>query len=215
MSIFDKFSFSYLEHKINISYTKRYLQYGNIPQGLFWKNSITQNHRFEIILNEICRYKNFQKYLICDIGCGYGKFIDFLEKKIDKVSLKYQGCDLNPILIKYCNKNYIKKNYKFYQKSLPTGFVDFSVMSGTFNLCVTKDISIWERYLISNLSNIWKQTKIMMVFNLLESDKRKIYKGLYYTNRNWIKEICSNKYGETKIISSPNLPNDITIVIKR
>ena len=73
MNFFDEWSFSYLEYKINNSYNNRLMKYGNSPQGLFWKNSFTQIHRFELILSALSKYYNLKKFTICDIGCGYGK----------------------------------------------------------------------------------------------------------------------------------------------
>ncbi len=214
MSLFDELSFSYLEYKINNSYTNRLMKYGNSPQGLFWKNSFTQIYRFELIINALNKYSNLTKFTICDIGCGYGKFFEFLKDKLKKSSFQYQGCDLNNQLIDYCTKNYFDKNCKFYKKSLPKGIVDFSVMSGTFNLSVTDNIMIWEKYILKNLTSIWKQTNKIMAFNLLNQSERKIKQGLYYTNKIWIKNICEKNFGKTEIIFSSILPDDILIIVK-
>jgi len=214
MNFFDELSFSYLEYKINNSYTNRLIKYGNSPQGLFWKNSFTQIHRFELIITALNKYSNLKKFTICDIGCGYGKFFEFLRNKLKKSTFQYQGCDLNNKLIDYCTKNYSDKNCKFYKKSSPKGIVDFSVMSGTFNLSVTNDIKIWEKYILKNLTSIWKQTNKIMAFNLLNQNERKIEQGLYYTNKNWIKDICEQNFGKTEIIFSSILPDDILIIVK-
>lgn len=214
MNFFDELSFSYLEYKINNSYTNRLMKYGNSPQGLFWKNSFTQMHRFEMIITTLNKYYNLKNFTICDIGCGYGKFLEFLKNKLNKSVFQYQGCDLNSKLIDYCTKNYSNKNYKFYKKSAPSGIVDFSIMSGTFNLSVTDDIKIWEKYILKNLTNIWKRTNKIMAFNLLHQSEKKIKQGLYYTDKNWIKDICEQKFGETEIIFSSILPCDILIIVK-
>ena len=182
---------------------------GNSPQGLFWKNSFTQIHRFELILSALSKYYNLKKFTICDIGCGYGKFLEFLKNKLNKSTFQYQGCDLNNTLIDYCTENYLSKNFKFYKRSSPKGDVDFSVMSGTYNLSVTKDIKIWEKYILKNLNNIWKQTNKIMAFNLLHHKEKKIRQGLYYTDKSWIKNICEQNFGKTEIVFSPILPDDI------
>jgi len=214
MNFFDELSFSYLEYKINNSYTNRLMKYGNSPQGLFWKNSFTQIHRFELIITALNKYSDLKKFTICDIGCGYGKFLEFLRNKLKKSTFQYQGCDLNNKLIDYCTKNYSNKNYQFYKTSSPKGIVDFSVMSGTFNLSVTDDIKIWEKYILKNLTSIWKKTNKIMAFNLLNQNERKIKQGLYYTNKNWIKDICEQNFGKTEIIFSSILPDDILIIVK-
>ena len=214
MIFFDELSFSYLEYKINNSYTNRLIKYGNSPQGLFWKNSFTQIHRFELIITALNKYSDLTKFTICDVGCGYGKFFEFLKNKLNESTFQYQGCDLNNRLIDYCTKNYSDKNCKSYKKSLPRGIVDFSVMSGTFNLSVTDDIKIWEKYILKNLVSTWKQTNKIMAFNLLNQNERKIKQGLYYTNKNWIKDICEQNFGKTEIIFSSILPDDILIIVK-
>ncbi len=214
MNFFDELSFSYLEYKINNSYTNRLMKYGNSPQGLFWKNSFTQIHRFELIITALNKYSNLTKFTICDIGCGYGKFFEFLKNKLKNSTFRYQGCDLNNKLIDYCTKIYSDKNCEFYKNSSPKGIVDFSVMSGTFNLSVTDDIKIWEKYILKNLTSIWKQTNKIMAFNLLNQNERKIRQGLYYTNKNWIKDICEKNFGETVIIFSSILPDDVLIIVK-
>ena len=214
MNFFDELSFSYLEYKINNSYTNRLMKYGNSPQGLFWKNSFTQIYRFELIITALSKYSNLKRFTICDIGCGYGKFFEFLRNKLNESTFQYQGCDLNNRLIDYCTKNYSDKNCKFYKKSLPKGIVDFSVMSGTFNLSGTNDIKIWEKYILKNLTKIWKQTNKIMAFNLLNQNERKIKQGLYYTNKNWIKDICEQNFGKTEIIISSILQEDILIIVK-
>ncbi len=213
MNFFDKLSFSYLEYKINNSYSKRLLKFGNRAQGLFWKNSFTQIHRFELILTALNRYNDLKKFKICDIGCGYGKFLEFLNNRLDNSTFQYQGCDLNSKLIEFCKNNYSNENFEFYKNSCPKGIVDFSVMSGTFNLCVTNDINVWEKYLLKNLTYIWRRTNKIMAFNLLHQNEKKIEKGLYYTNKNWIKNICEKRFGKTEIIFSSILPDDILVIV--
>ena len=74
--------------------------------------------------------------------------------------------------------------------------------------------SVWEKYILKNLTSIWKQTNKIMAFNLLNQNERKIKQGLYYTNKNWIKDICEQNCGKTEIIFSSILPDDILIIVK-
>ena len=50
--------------------------------------------------------------------------------------------------------------------------------------------------------------------NLLHQNEKKINQGLYYTNKNWIKDICEKKFGQTEIIFSSILPDDILVIVK-
>ena len=89
-------------------------------------------------------------------------------------------------------------------------------MSKVFQLPTSPpvNIKIWEKYILKNLTRIWKQTNMIMAFNLLNQNERKIKQGLYYTNKIWIKDICEQNFGKTEIIFSSILPDDILIIVK-
>ena len=213
MSFFDKINDTLIEYKINKIYSKRFSQYKNSPSGVFWKNKFTQNYRFELILKEILKSNSLNNCIIADIGCGYGEFFEFLKKKIDFQKIYYHGYDINTDFIKFCNEKYMTKNLKFFKSSSPFHFVDYSVMSGTFNLCVIENLIFWEKYIIDNLKRIWKKTKKIMIFYLLIKNKRMISNKLYYSEKNWIKNVCEQKFNKTKIIEDTLLPEDLLIVI--
>ena len=139
----------------------------------------------------------------------------FLKKNIDSRKIDYQGYDINPNLIKFCKKKYITNNSRFFNLSCPIHFVDYSIMSGTFNLCVIDDLIFWEKYIIDNLTKIWKKTKQAMLFNLLINHNRIISNHLYYSEKNWIKKICEQKFNKVITIQDICLPEDLLVVIYR
>ena len=53
-----------------------------------------------------------------------------------------------------------------------------------------------------------------MAFNLLHQNEKKINQGLYYTDKNWIKGICEQRFGQTDVIFSSILPDDILVIVK-
>ena len=215
MNFLNKINNTLIEYKINKIYSKRFSKYRDSPSGVFWKNKFTQNYRFELIFKEILNHNNSDDFSIADIGCGYGEFFHFLKKKIDSRKIDYQGYDINPNLIKFCKKKYITNNSRFFKLSCPIHFVDYSIMSGTYNLCVIDDLIFWEKYIIDNLTKIWKKTKKAMLFNLLINDKRIISNHLYYSEKNWIKIICEQKFNKVITIQDIFLPEDLLVVIYR
>ena len=73
------------------------------------------------------------------------------------------------------------------------------------------------------------KSSFFLVFNLVLNTKcsiqktlnllnflgfKKIKQGLYYTNKNWIKEMCEQKFGKTEIILSSILPDDVLIIVQ-
>ncbi len=215
MYIFQKIKIAVIEYRINELYTKRFLKYGKKPAGVFWKNSFTQNYRFELIYKEILKEHNLEMSIIADIGCGYGKLYEFLKSQKSELNFEYIGYDINSVLIEHCEKMYPFKNVNFFKLSCPREFVDFTIMSGTFNLCVLENLHSWEKYIIESLEEIWKKTKKIMLFNLLISNKRMILNKLYFSEKDWIRQICEKKFGKTRIIQDTLLPKDILVVISR
>ena len=107
------------------------------------------------------------------------------------------------------------KNVFFHIASSPRESVDFTVMSGTYNLCTLNNVNTWEDYLTNCLSKNWLKTKRAMIFNLLVRKQKGVYGGLYYSNEQWIKKYCEISFGKTKISKSNLLPDDILIVVQR
>jgi hypothetical protein len=88
-------------------------------------------------------------------------------------------------------------------------------MSGTYNLTPTNNISLWEDYIIKNLTNNWKFVGKAMIFNCLLKDKKTINKSLYYTELTWIKKICEKNFCNPEIIKHNLLKDDITVILKK
>ena len=72
--------------KINIKISKYYSdkikKYGAVPLGVDWNSNHSMLIRFEK-LSKILDLK--KKLSLNDIGCGYGKFIEYLGNNINKI----------------------------------------------------------------------------------------------------------------------------------
>ena len=215
MSFIEKLNKSIIEHRIKKAYSNRFKKFGATPKGVFWKNTFTQDLRLEIMINVILSFKNIQNSTIFDIGCGYGRLFQKLQTHVLQKNFYYYGIDINNELINYCRSNFSGKNVFFEKQSLSNKVADFKIMSGTFNLCTMDNISVWEKYLCSNLNSIWVNTKRAMIFNLLHKKSRQILNGLYYTEKKWIKTYCETNFGKTEIIKTNLLPEDILIKVSR
>ena len=130
-------------------------------------------------------------------------------------NFSYYGIDINEDFISYCKSSFSNKNAFFEKNSCLNLIVDFTVMSGTFNLCTFDNLHVWEKYLCSNLKSNWKNTKKGMIFNLLHKKERQILNGLYYSEIQWMKKFCEINFGKTEIIKSNLIPDDILIKVSR
>ena len=206
-----------LEAEINSEYSRRFEKFGPTAKGVFWASSERQEKRFDLILEEI--QKISRKYFvleIADIGCGYGSFFAYLNKRFNKSELNYEGFDINPKFIEHCRSKFMHANHRFLIGSRPSSKKDFITMSGTYNLATTTNISLWEAYVFSCLSECWSYTKIAMIFNLQTSKTSKISsQNIYYANTSRILDFCVSKLGPTRIIRADSLENDVTFSIVR
>ena len=206
-----------LEAQINSEYSRRFEKFGPTAKGVFWASTTRQERRFEIILNEIQKISQNHIVLeIADIGCGYGSFADYLNRNHDKSKFNYEGFDINPKFIKHCHSKFSKENLRFKIDSKPSSKKDFVTMSGTYNLATTTNVSLWEQYLFSCLSECWSYTKTAMIFNLQTSKKSKISsQNIYYANASKVLDFCVSKLGPTRIVRDNSLENDATFTVVR
>ena len=196
-------------------YSNKFKEFGTNPKSVFWKSTFTQDLRLELIINILLKFNKLENNKISDVGCGYGRLIEKLNCHKLLETTQYYGVDINKDFITFCKSRYKNKNIFFHNRSYPSCEVDFTIMSGTYNLCTFDSLKIWENYLTSCLIKNWEKTKRAMIFNLLEKEKRVIIKGLYYCNSNWIKEFCEFNFGTTKITKSNLLPDDMLVIVYR
>mgnify|MGYP003312707508 CR=1 FL=1 len=172
----------------------------NTPKGVFWNSKLSQDLRLNIILDKILQNSKSDKFSIADIGCGYGRLYEIIrERKLDG-KVQYHGFDINQKIISFCKNNIDFENIKFSVSAFPLNETDYVVMSGTYNLTPTNNISLWEDYIIKNLTTNWKLVQKAMIFNFLIKEKRKIEKKLYYTELSWIKKICERNFCDPEVI---------------
>ena len=170
-----------------------------------------------LILKEIQKISRNNFVLeIADIGCGYGSFFNHLNKCFNKSELNYEGFDINPKFIKHCRSKFSEANLRFIIDSKPSSKKDFVTMSGTYNLATTTNVSLWEQYLFSCLSECWSYTKTAMIFNLQTSTKSKISsQNIYYANASEVINFCVSKLGPTRVVRDSSLENDATFTVVR
>ena len=197
-------------------YTKRFVKYGRQPTGIFWSNEQRQVSRFKIILDQILFVRPKGSVSIADVGCGYGAMLRFIRENKAYSRLIYSGYDINPTLIKACKSDARLTSRHFHIGHRPVNSVDFSVMSGTYNMAVTSNVDDWEDYFLGCLESCWKYSRRGMVFNLLSSEKSHISDGsLYYANVKRIRGYCKTNFGVTRVIREPHLPSDATFMVTR
>jgi len=85
---------------INHYYTDKIKIYGATPKGVDWNGEESQFVRFE----QLSKIINKDIFSINDIGCGYGKCIEYLAQNYNNYI--YNGYDLSSEMIENAKKCY-------------------------------------------------------------------------------------------------------------
>jgi hypothetical protein len=153
---------------------------------------------------------------ICDIGCGYGGFLKFLQNKHNNIDFEYNGYDLADNLIEFCDSKMSSKNACFMQGSRPVELMDFSIMSGTYNYAPQTTVTDWRSYFRGELKHIFDKTKKCLILNLMISDLPRISKsGIFYEELNDFKVFCEERLGTVSTYDHVLLKNEKTFCITR
>jgi hypothetical protein len=153
---------------------------------------------------------------ICDIGCGYGGFLKFLQNKHNNIDFEYNGYDLADNLIEFCDSKMSSKNACFMQGSRPVELMDFSIMSGTYNYAPQTTVTDWRSYFRGELKHIFDKTKKCLILNLMIADVPRISKsGIFYEELNDFKAFCEERLGAVSTYDHVLLKNEKTFCITR
>ena len=209
-------NYQVLEREIAATFSRRFTKFGPQPEASLWFSEVRQRARFSVIADIICERIQNRKVSICDIGCGYGGFLKFLQNEHNNIDFEYTGYDLADNLIEFCDRKLSSKNARFMQGSRPVELMDFSIMSGTYNYAPQTTVSDWRSYFRGELEHIFDKTKKCLILNLMISDLPRISKsGIFYEELNDFKVFCEERLGAVTTYDHVLLKNEKTFCITR
>lgn len=186
-------------------YNESFRKYGPTEKGVRWGNKKNAVLRYKN-LSKIFDYLNLKrkKYDILDVGCGYGRMLDFIDKRKIK---KYTGIDLSQSMVDYCNKKKNKKNYFFFKKDLNIYKKkhDVCIVNGIFTTKATLTNKEMEDFFLKSINRLFKISRFGFCFNLMSQNVDYKSKILFYPNIDFVystinklsnkKFIIDNSYG--------------------
>ena len=209
-------NYQLLEREIASTFSRRFTKFGPQPEASLWFSEERQRARFSIIADIIRERIQNRKVSICDIGCGYGGFLKFLQNEHNNIDFEYTGYDLADNLIEFCDRKMSSKNARFMQGSRPVELMDFSIMSGTYNYAPQTTVTDWRSYFRSELESICAKTKKCLILNLMIADLPRISKsGIFYEELNDFKVFCEKRLGAVTTYDHVLLKNEKTFCITR
>lgn len=192
-------------------YTGKLIMHGATPKGVDWNSEESQLTRFE----QLSKIIETNKPLVNDIGCGYGKYLEYLIKNYKK--FEYKGYDLSNEMIKESSKKY--PNNKFFHISNLDEITkaEYSISSGIFNVKMNYSRTKWLSYILATLKLIDIKSDKGFSFNMLTkySEKKYMTHKLYYADPLFFFDYCKKKFSKNvSLIHDYNLW-EFTILIKK
>ena len=198
---------------INHYYTDKIKIYGATPKGVDWNGEESQFIRFE----QLSKIINKDIFSINDIGCGYGKYFEYLQNRF--LNFNYYGFDLSQEMIKNAKSLYSNKGGGFMQvdnlKNIKKA--DYSVASGIFSVKMEHNESEWLSYILATLEEMNEKSIKGFSFNMLTkySDKEYMKDNLYYADPLFIFDYCKRNFSKQVALLHDYGLYEFTILVKK
>jgi SAM-dependent methyltransferase len=192
-------------------YTDKLIMHGATPKGVDWNSEEGQFTRFK----QVSKIIETDRPTVNDIGCGYGKYLEYLTKNCKKI--QYRGYDLSNEMIKEASKQY--PNNKFFHISNLDDITnaEYSISSGIFNVKIKYSKTEWLSYILDTLKQIDLKSDKGFSFNMLTkySEKKYMRDNLYYADPLFFFDYCKINFSKNvSLIHDYNL-YEFTILVKK
>ena len=192
--------------KADLLYHKRFKRFGPEHKGVHWNSSKEQKRRFEILCSIMDKNTTLPNLKIADLGCGYGALYSHLQ--VNGFVGQYYGYDRCNSMLLYARTQFPFKNAHFIKSSEVREPVDFTIISGCFNLKMNASDETWWAWVRHLLSTSWTKSTKGIAFNvLLRTRSSKPLQKLFYTSKARMMEECLHLTEEIEFIPSSNLPD--------
>lgn len=199
-------------HKnIDNYYTDKIKKYGATPQGVDWNGEISQLIRFE----QLSKIITSDGTTLNDIGCGYGKYLDYLNQNFNY--MEYCGFDLSREMIDNAIKIYPDNKFRHIASVDEVFEADYSIASGIFSVKMNHTEAEWLSYILETLEILNSKSKKGFSFNLLTkySDKEYMREDLYYADPLFIFDYCKRNFSKEVSLLHDYKLYEFTILVRK
>jgi len=196
---------------INNYYTNKVITHGTTPKGVDWNGEESQFIRFAQ-LSKIISQDNFS---INDIGCGYGKYTEYLAQNYNNCI--YNGYDLSSEMIENAKQLYPNFNFLTIKKLQEIGQSDYSIASGIFSVKMEHNEAEWLSYILSTIEQMDEKSMKGFSFNMLTkySDKEYMRDDLYYADPLFIFDYCKRNFSKEVALLHDYGLYEFTILVRK
>lgn len=181
-------------------YNQSFAEFGNDARSVHWSGKVSQDARFEVLIN----IAPLAGMSILDVGCGLGDLYKFLITK--KIPIDYFGIDIVPNFIARSQERFPDARFELMDASLITETYDYILASGAFSLTTADS----KNYYFSIIRNLFKHAKYGFAFNMLNADTHQSNETYFAYNMDEVERYCKTLTSKVTIISG-YLPQDFTV----
>ena len=190
-------------------------RYGSRPKAVAWRDGKRQIKRFSIFSQLFSLTSEDTRFIVNDLGCGYGALFIYLKNLPEFNKSSYFGYDISSDMITEAKKNLTDPRATWIRSHIATEPGDFSFASGTYNMLMNADEDRWREYVEDNLMQLWSKTRLALCFNMLSNKSPRRQKTLYYADQDHFTQFCKNNM-EAKVMMSDVLsPEEFVIFVVR
>lgn len=186
-------------------FTEKYLQFGDSPLGVDWKDGESQELRFCFVLDMMQKHWMSLPISVFEVGCGYGAFAGFLRER--NIEASYSGIDLVDEMVRDVIRKYPDLKNDIYHgdfRSFNAGRrYDFVVGSGIFNVKGMINEAVFESDIYHMLTRMFEISSKGVIFNMMTPAPGYRDDKLYYPALDRLfKFIYENLSRNVEIVSS-------------
>lgn len=197
-------------------YKKNLQDFGASSKGVGWKNDLAQNIRFEQLTKVIYKTDAFS---VNDLGCGAGKYYDFLVSK-GYAPLHYHGYDILGEMIATAREALPAKDSITLTKIMSAEemtLADYTIASGIFNVKYEAAEHEWQQNILTTLKFMDEKSTSGFAFNLLTkySDLEFMQRYLYYADPLFFFDYCKRNFSKNVALLHDYDQYDFTIIVRK
>jgi SAM-dependent methyltransferase len=172
-------------------YTGNLAEHGVSSAAVGWPDPDAQRLRFEKLALVL---RGEQPVSVADYGCGYAAMLDFLNGRGTPTVAHYRGYDISAEMLEAARERVGgDPRVELVNSGTPDAEVDYSFVSGTFNVRMSASEEEWRAFVLETLVELWDRSRRGVAFNLLTSyvDWRK--DDLFYAPPEEFFAFCKNE----------------------
>lgn len=203
----------YKLEKVRNYFKEKLETHGPTPLGVGWNSSEAQETRFAQLIRII---DASTKYSLLDFGCGLGALYDYLIHLGHQTN--YIGYDVTPEMVEKANELHPNNpDCRFTSKLDEVLAVDYTVLSGTFNIKMDADSDVWTEHVIKCLYEMSGHSEKGFSFNMLTkySDADRMRPELYYGDPLFFFNYCTQNFSKNVVLLQDYGLYDFTILVRK